>query len=101
MDDGCVELPSTGQGTTEVVVGDIGIVGLEFQRPPVMGDGRIRLSSPLQGDPKVLVGIGIVGLDFQRLLKMGDGLVNLSLLRQGETKVVVGITKLGLSSSAF
>ena len=50
-----------------------GVVGLDFQRLLVMGDGHVNLSAASQGVAEVVVGLGVVGIDFQRLLVMGDG----------------------------
>ena len=68
----------------------LGVVGLDFQGLPVMGDGLVDLSAAGQGDAEVVVGLGVVGLDFQGLPVMGDGLVDLSAAGQGDSEVVVG-----------
>ena len=43
------------------------VVGLDFQRLPVMGDGLVNLAAAGQSFTEVVVGLRVVGLDFQGL----------------------------------
>ena len=88
--------PRSRHGVTQVVVG-LGVVGLDFQRLLIMGDGRVDLSALRHGNAEVIVGLGVVGLDFQRLLIMGDGRIDLSASRQDVTEAVCGLIS-GLSA---
>ena len=53
MGDGLVDLPAAGQSYAEVVVG-LGVVGLDFQRLPVMGDGLVDLPAAGQSCTRLL-----------------------------------------------
>lgn len=75
---------------------DLGIVGLDFQSLPVLGNGFGEPSAAKQGIAKVVVGLGEVGFDFQGPLILGHGLVEPSPATEGNAKVIVGQLVVGL-----
>jgi hypothetical protein len=72
-----------------------GKIGLDFQRPLEMGDGRINLSAASQGHAQAIVGARQVGLEFQRLLVLGDGRIKLPAAGKRVAKVHAGFDVVG------
>ena len=77
------------------------VVGPDFQRLLVVGDGLVNLSAAGQSHTEVVVGLREVGLDCHRLLEMGDGFVDPSAAGQSHTEVVVGFREVRLDFQAF
>ena len=73
-----------------------GVVGLDFQRLPVMGDSLVDLSAARQSHAEVVVGRHVVGLDFNRFPVMGNSRVDLPVVRQSHAEVEVGAGEVGL-----
>ena len=71
--------PLSDEGVAEVVVG-LGVVRLEADGLPVLGDGLVQLALAREGVAEVVVGLGVVLLEADGLAVLGDGLVQLALL---------------------
>src|SRR5689334_23644731 len=72
----------------EVVVG-LGVVGLEPNGLPQLGDAGVVLPLLVKGETQIIVGLGVVGLEPNGLPVLGNGGVVLTLGGKSETQVVV------------
>ena len=92
--------PRAGQGNAQTDVG-LGIVGLDFQRLPVLLDRLVDAPVGRQGKAQIDVGVGIVGLDFQGLPVLRDRLVDPAAPAKSEAQVVVGRDVAGVDFQGF
>ncbi len=73
--------PPLGEDVAKVAV-SIGVVGLQRNRPLVVGDGRGQVTACGINIAEIIMGSGKARIEFERLCKRDPGLVTFALRRQ-------------------
>ena len=76
-----------------VLIVDIGVLGLDFQRFIVLSDGFVQLSFLEERTTQISPDICVVRFNLKRFSEMNDCCVQLALLKQDAAEVVVGHPK--------